>query len=423
MYNSKAILLRLTLLVAVLTLANFIYEKTFWKTDLNSAKVLVSLLNARDSADIIYIGESSNTTYHIKDSCTKSISTFAADYFPSLILKQVQKEATHAGNYVFLIQHLKENSRVKTVIVTLNLRSFDASWINSRLETSLASTNVLLKNYPPLLNRFLLSLSAYEKKSEKEREESVLFHLKTDPLNFPYPFKYKTAHQWDSAMAQGGHLNADGAWDNKKIELACHYIKAYGFDISTETNPRIKDFDKIVQLCKEKNIHLVLNLMAENVQYADSLVGKDLVFLMKRNRDILMKRYNKDGTIVVDNLDLVCGFDYIDQNWTTEHYNQRGRMKIARNLANSLKQIYPDSYKEVKVNVDGCYLNMPVNVAAIDTASLRKSLIEIERRIRTTPEWLAQIKVKANQKKVSIDEMIKQDARYVFDTDPKSRIK
>lgn len=419
----KKISLRFALLILSLILCNFIYIKTFWKNDLVSAnaKVLTTLLNTQDSADIIYLGESSNTTYDLKDSCKKSISELAADYFPSIVLKQVQKEATHAGNYILLLRHLKNNGRVKTAIITLNLRSFDAAWINSKLETSLLRTNVLLQKYPPLLNRFLLTLNTYEKKSEKEREEIVVSHLKKDPLSFPYKFKYKTAHEWDSAMANGGYINPDGSWNNQKIELACHYIKAYAFTIDTATNPRIDDFDKIVKVCKDKNIRLILNLMAENLQYADSLVGRDLVFLIKRNRDLLIKRYNKNGVIVVDNLDLVCGYDFIDQNWTTEHYNQRGRIKIAKNLANSLKQIYPHQFKNIKVNVDGCYLK-PQN-EPIDTASLRKSLIDIERRIRSTPEWLAQIKIKAKQKNISLDEMIKQDARYVFDTDPKSRIK
>jgi hypothetical protein len=352
MRTIKPIIVRLVLLILILGAANFIYIKTFWKEDLRSAGALTALLNAKDSADIIYIGESSNTTCSEKDSSKKSISQFASDYFPSLVLRQIQKEATHAGNYIFLIEHLQNPGRIKTVIVTLNLRSFDASWINSRLETSLSNTNILLKKYPPLLNRFLLSLSTSEKKPEKEREQAITFHLKNDPLNFPYEFKYKNAYAWDSAVAKQGLVIMPE--DNKlhvspKAELACHYIKAYAFNIDTSNNPRIADFDKIVKLCKEKNLHLVLNLMAENIQYADSLVGKDLVFLLKRNRDLLMKRYDKNGVIVVDNLESVRGLDYIDQNWTTEHYDQYGRMKIAQNLAGALEKIYPKEFRDIKI--------------------------------------------------------------------------
>jgi hypothetical protein len=57
-----------------------------------------------------------------------------------------------------------------------------------------------------------------------------------------------------------------------------------------------------------------------------------------------MNRYNKEGVIVVDNLELVKGIDYIDQAWTTEHYKQKGRQAIAKNLAEHLKQIYPKEF-------------------------------------------------------------------------------
>lgn len=413
----KKISLRLLLFILILVVADFVYEKTFLKDDLvlGNAKVLLALLNAQDTADVIYVAESSNATYKESDSSKKSICQFTADYFPSLVFKPIQKEATHAGNYLLLLNHIKNNCRIKTAIITLNLRSFDASWINSKLETSLLRTNVLFQNYPPLINRFLLSLNVYHIKSDKQRDEDVLNHLKQDPLVFPYKFKYKTAHEWDAAMANGGFVNADGSWNNPKIELACHYIKAYAFQINTETNPRIKDFDEIVKLCKSKKIHLVLNLLAENIQYADSLVGKDLVFLMKQNRDLLINRYNKDGVLVVDNLELVCGYDYINQNWTTEHYMQRGRIKIARNLATNLKQLYPKEFKNIKVNVEGCYYNQVV----IDSTLILKALKDIERRIRSTPEWLKQIEKKAKERNITIDEMIKLDAKYVYDTETK----
>lgn len=416
----EKIAVRLLLLVIIFFTANFVYEKTFWKEDLESGegKILTDLLNAQDSADVIYMGESSNFTTFEKDSCKKSISEFAANYFPTLVFKSIQKGAIHAGTYLALLKQIKNNRRLQTIVITLNLRSFDADWINSKLETSLQRTNILFQKYPPLVNRFLLSLNAYNKKTEKQREEDLLNQLKTDTLVFPYGFKYKTANEWDAAMANGGYKNNDGSWNMPKIELACHYIKTYAFQINIQTNPRIKDFDEIVGLCKQKNLHLVFNLLAENIQYADSLVGKDLVFLMKQNRDLLLERYNKNRVLVADNLVVVCGKDFIDQNWTTEHYKQRGRMFVAKNLANSLKQIYMKEFKEVKINLpNGCS-----SIANI-TPEINKELIEIEKRIRLAPEWMQQIKIKAKERKISIDEMIKQDAEYIYDTEIKPTTK
>ena len=347
----KKIVVRILLLAIIFLVANFIYEKSFWQQDLNSSdgKILTDFLNAQDSADVIYLGESSNFAVAEKDTCSKNISVFTADYFPSLIFRPVHKGAIHAGTYLALLKQIKNNARVKTVVVTLNLRSFDADWINTKLETSLMRTDVLLQKYPPLINRFLLSLNAYNKKSEKQLEQDMLAQLRNDTLHFSYDFKYKNAYDWNVGMANTVYLRANKNKDSiAKINLACHYIKTYAFQINTKTNPRIKDFDAIVTLCKQKNIHLVFNLLAENIEYADSLVGKDLVYLMKQNRDLLMNRYNKDGVFVADNLEVVKGKDYIDQNWTTEHYNQRGRVLVAKSLANVLKNIYPKEYIEVK---------------------------------------------------------------------------
>lgn len=78
-------------------------------------------------------------------------------------------------------------------------------------------------------------------------------------------------------------LNEDGSKNSEATVLACHYIKTYAFQIDTIQNPRIKDFDNIVALAKKRNWNLVFNLMAENIDKAESLVGNELVSFIKQN--------------------------------------------------------------------------------------------------------------------------------------------
>jgi hypothetical protein len=67
---------------------------------------------------------------------------------------------------------------------------------------------------------------------------------------------------------------------------------------------------------------------------------------MRQNAEILKSRYVKRGVRVVDNLELVKGEDFVDQNWTTEHYNQIGR----RLIANQLKAAFiPSKIEEEEV--------------------------------------------------------------------------
>ena len=287
------------------------------------------------------------------------------DYFPGVRCGDMTKDASHAEIYYNMLKLIPKTSSVETVVVTMNLRSFDAGWIYSRLETALQKQLVLLKKYPPLMNRFLLAFKAYPIRSEAEWDQIVSHHWKKDPIDFPGDVGLKTTHQWDSAMAWHGWIDAQGSRDEEMTTLACHYIKAYAFQIHDD-NPRVKDFDKIVELCHERGWNLIFNLLAENVDKGNELVGKDLLFLMKQNRDYLVNRYGDlEDVVVVDNLHLIRDVNFIDQNWTTEHYYAEGRHLIARQVALALKSFYPsDFFDPQTLNLDeGHYLfSEPISI-------------------------------------------------------------
>lgn len=344
---AKKISIKILLLLLVATGLNFIYSLTFFKSDLKEKSTeILEIKQTQENTDIYYFGESSNITFKPGDSTQSSISQLTNLFFPSLRITNINKYATHGGIYKHWIKEIDlKKKKPAAVIITLNLRSFDAAWIHSKLETQLQESMVLTRPYPKLFNRFCLSLQAFDNKTEQQREQDMLEDWRTKPLVFPYTFKYKTTAEWDYGMAQGTYVKPDGSWDMEKIALACHYIKGYAFNLD-ESNPRIRDFDEIAGWCSKNKVNLYLNLMAENIAYADSLVGKDLVFLMKQNRDFLVKRYAKGNCSVVDNLELVRGKEFIDQNWTTEHYDYKGRMRIAKHLAENLEQQFKNEYKQ-----------------------------------------------------------------------------
>jgi len=339
--------LRLVSLLLLLVVMNLVYKHFFFEKDLQKYSSLINLV--RDvplDADIIYLGESSNNTAGPDDQDRRKISDFIADYYPGLDLYDLTKPAAHAGIFKILLQQIPEESEVETVIVTLTLRSFNAQWIHSPLETSLQKSLVLLRPYPPLINRFLLSFKAYEIKTEEEREADFKMQWQEDTLHFPYEFPHSDVMQWDRWMAYEGIRDESGEIDRAQTELACHYIKAYGFQIDTLKNPRIADFDEIVELARKRDWKLVFNLMAENMEKAEELVGEDLCFLMNENRELLLNYYQSKGVLVVDNLSLVADEQYIDQNWTTEHYAEKGRKIVAKQVADALRSPYPDEYRD-----------------------------------------------------------------------------
>lgn len=338
MKELKKIGYRIFVLIILLVALNYVYHYFFMEADLQEhSNIIRNVRNAvNEEQEVIYFGESSNSNVNVNDTDRRHISSMIADYFPETKFGVIEQAAYHAEMYNVLMQHIPMDSEVKTIIVTMNLRSFNAGWIYSDLETSLQKSMVLLRDRPPLLNRFLLSFKGYEIKSIEERHQQIYQKWETDTLVFPYPFPFKTVRKWDKAVAWGRWKMIDNTWTKQKIELATHYIKAYAFQIDTLTNPRIADFDEIVNIAKKRNWNLVFNLLAENVDKANVLLGEDILFLLRSNRDLLVSRYQKNGVVVVDNLESVPDQSFSDQEWTTEHYDQRGRAIVAKNIVDSI---------------------------------------------------------------------------------------
>ena len=341
----KKLLIRIGMVLVLLVVLNWVYSKWFLVKDLHKHSDIVELSwdVVDDSCRIIYVGESSNNNYGKEEVSHRKISDFTADYFPTVKMGDLTKEASHAQTYYYMLKHIPASSAVETVVVTMNLRSFGPFWIYSKLETPLRKQLVLLEDRPPLVNRFLLAFKAYPIKTEEEWNEIVFEHWRNDTFNIPN-FAWRTNLDWDYGMYTYGWYDANGQRDWDLTALACHYIKTYAFQIDDD-NPRVKDFDAIVDLCRERGWNLVFNLMAENVDKANELVGKDLMLLFRLNRDFLLQRYgNLDGVTVVNNLSLVRDVNFIDQDWTTEHYYEEGRRIVADHLAQTLKLFYPEDY-------------------------------------------------------------------------------
>jgi len=334
----KKLIYKFALLAALLVLMNWIYGKFFFKDDLMkySDEIQLSWKIAEDSCEMVYTGESSNHTFSWSDNDHRKISDFIFDNFPDIRCGDMTKDASHAEVYYYLLDNIPRTTPVKTAIVTMNLRSFGYGWIESDLETPIQKQLVLLKDYPPFFKRFLLAFKAYDIKSIDERGDAREWHRKHDKITFPYPFKYDNVDDWDYAKAHEGVIDSTGHWDQPMTELACHFIKNYGFIID-DNNPRVKDFDNIVKLAKKRGWRLVFNLMAENTEKAQELVGDDILYLMRQNRDYLVNRYGSiENVTVVDNLECVPDKYFIDRDWTTEHYTEPGRRTIAENVTEAL---------------------------------------------------------------------------------------
>ena len=334
-WPNRQIITKVGLLVVMLFVVNTVYNLFFYKNQLkeNGSDLLLDLKEGAEDADVLYLGESSNFTVHPNDSDKRSISEMIADKFPNKKFLSICKGAYHAGMFHKLIKQIPKKSSIKTVVVTLNLRTLNQATIHGEIETALQKQGVFYEKRPHLLNRFLLTLNHYDDKTEEERDKAKWHDWTYDTLRLEgAQFPATTIKEW---CLLPKFVNEDGTENLKKRQLADHYVKAYAFKVD-EKNIRIKQFDNIVKTCKKKKYKLIFNLLAENVAYADSLIGQPLVKLMYWNKNFIKNRYEKQGIVVVDNFDLVEGENYIDQHWTTEHYDEVGRRTVADNVVSKM---------------------------------------------------------------------------------------
>jgi hypothetical protein len=325
----KKIALRLVLIALIVFLSNLIYKNTTYADDLKSdANILSKFRNAQDKADILYFSSSPNATFADGiDSDRRSISSIVNDSISEFTIMSVDTGAIHAGVFRRLIEMITDNSQTKKIIIHLNYRSLGVGWIQSRLENAIQKEMPFYSNYPVIMSRYLQGLNAYEAIALPERERIMLNHWATKPL--PYAAPKNTVKNWTAVEKWGD-------WTNPKRQLADHYIKNYAFTIEEE-NPRLKDYDAIVQLCADRDIELIYVILPENIEEGEAMVDKDLTQLMIANKNELKKRYEDKGVQVVDCFGLLPDEDFLERTFPSEHYFQRGRQQIALQIIQALK--------------------------------------------------------------------------------------
>ena len=337
--QTKHIVYKLLAVVFTVWVSAFVYKKIYWQPELrDQGPMLFNLLEFQWHNDILYMGESSNYWVAPEDTDKRTISDMINDSISGMRLSGMQVPAYHAGMFLPIIKLIDTTARVKALVITMNLRSFDKPWIYSTQENALQRTKCFYNSTHPLYNRMCASLQFYYNPSPEAQDKRMLHCFEFDTLKVDFPLQHNTIKRW---CEQEKFPLPGGGEDFPKRVLADHYIKAYAFQIDTNTNPRIKDFDEIVRICRDKKIRLYFNILSENVQWADSLVGKELVYFMRANRDLLVQRYTRMGAVVIDNLEAVPGECFGEKTWTTEHYDQRGRMIVARNVAQILMRTEP----------------------------------------------------------------------------------
>ncbi len=330
----------------VLLVVNIIYTHTTWKSDVQKfAPILHELWEIEQQTDVLYLGDCSDLSTSESDTTHLGVSGILSNYFPEWRVNHISHWGCHAGMYLSLLQMMDETSPVKTVVVTLNLRTFSPASLFSIYENSFIQSKLFMNQQPPLINRFYLASGWYDTLNMEQRNEALHRQLLKQPLQSSGVVEFANTAEWDSAMADGSWKALDGSWDMHRIEAACYAIKDYAL-ILDSLHPRIKDLDAIVELAEQRGWKLMFNLLPENVSHVENLTNSDLTHFIYLNRKFLLHRYRSMGVQVIDNLELLDSEEFIEFT-ANEHYTSSGRTKLAESVARALNNQYANEGHEI----------------------------------------------------------------------------
>ncbi|MBL7811431.1 MAG: hypothetical protein JNL57_04330 [Bacteroidetes bacterium] len=327
------ILARLGFAALLFIAANHYYSRHQYAQDVRKySRVKNRIDSAFRFGDIVYLGESSNTSFNPwTDTLAYSISEFLQMYLPGQKIEAVTHEGYHPGLFRQMLNLWPEDNKKRTLIVTLNMRTCGPSALYSSNEASNQQEALFYSRRPPLLTRMYLSLHHYDNRNANEMERLKLQGWRTESLRKQQSgFPWATVRDWydQNPYSQAGA-------PEKIRHMADAYIKEFAF-LLDDKNPRIKDLDEIAAFCKKKNIRLIYHLLPENRDYAKQLFGPYLISFMDANALFIASRYQKMGVELINNYPGLSGLNYTDQWYPTEHFNATIRQQIALSIAEKI---------------------------------------------------------------------------------------
>lgn len=325
---AKKIAIRLIFGLSIFFMCNWIYSEYFYAKDVvKFSRVKNKIDSAFAEGEIIYMGESSNTSFNPwTDTLIESISDYLQLYIPEKKVTAITHESYHPGLFLKMLELLPHDGKKRTLIVTLNMRTCGPSAMFSGNEAANQQEALFYSNRLPLLTRIFLSLHYYDNRNEAERERLKFQYWRTQKLQPLVPVL--NVKQWLDKLALSHH-------EDKWKHMADAYVKEFAFLLNAQ-NDRVKDLDKIVAFCNNNNVTLLFHILPENREYASLLFGDYLVKLMDHNVDFLYNRYKNKNVILVNNYLHSKGVEYTDQWYPTEHFNSNTRQYIAQTMAMKL---------------------------------------------------------------------------------------
>jgi|GEM_PF-386460 len=351
-------LLRLLVGVVVFFAANFWYVSSglYRQERAKFSPMAAKLDSAFLHGDVVYLGESSNTSFNPwTDTFGYSVSEFLQMYLPQNRVRGVSHDGYHVGLFSQMLGLMPEHWALrapgfeefnrgdldaggektalgslkygvskdhwyklndgkpsrKTVVITVNMRSFGPSAMFNGNEASNQQEAIFYTHRTALLNRVYVSLHHYDNRDSREMERAKTQWFRTKDLRIQggagqhygsthggpglqaagEEWFYHNTVKWWLRDLQRQFAPVSGEADLARVmPMAEAYLKEFAF-LLDEENPRVKALDAIVEKCKREAVNVIFVLLMPNFDHANRLFGKELTLLMDENMDFLRKRF------------------------------------------------------------------------------------------------------------------------------------
>ena len=357
----KWALSRLMVLSGFFFVLNLVYTETLYPLDIQKySRVRNRIDSAFKEGDIIYLGESSNSSFNPwTDTLNQKISDYLDLYLSDRQVESITHEGYHPGLFKEMLNLLPDDCENKVVVLGVNMRTCGPSAIYSSNEASNQREALFYSRRPALLTRTFMGLHYYDNRDAKERERLKFKHWRTKPIALKRVFHedldyypHQTTLEWIDSLARIYGLPEE----LEKIKgMAGAYVKEFAF-VLDDKNIRIQDLKEIVEICKHKKVRLVYHLLPPNQYHANLLFkhlekgsGANLSKFLDYNHQFLIEKFKEWNVNYIDNFNLEeanelnaqnKGCYFTDQWYPTEHYNGVIKRKIASNIATFISKKY-----------------------------------------------------------------------------------
>ena len=356
----KKIVFRLFLVTLLFFVVNFFYAKFMFARDVKKYSPLKPVVDSvYQNADIIYLGESSNTSFNPwTDTISQSIAEHLQGFLPDKKIGSISHESFHLGLFRKILELYPEIS-AQPILVTLNIRAMSPPSVFSGTEARNQQEALFYSDRLPLLTRIFLSLHYYDNAnaSEREREKMKTWRLNSIKMG---PGSWETTRAW---MNANNKFNDKHPVPTKLRDMSDAYIKEFGFLLDAH-NPRVQDLRAMIAYAKKNKIRIIFHILPENLEYARALWGQQLLQFMEYNHGYLLHLLQTEKMEYVDNFSIAKGVDFTDQWYPTEHFNTRTRRAIALSLARYLR---PTSTLPNPIYPKNNYPNFNIQFPVADT--------------------------------------------------------